>query len=336
MSENEAPKEIGRFHKRQENRSVFDMIREYLPFLRNEKEQRSLVGRIHSQLQQDTHSMHQQLQTLKVTLRKELDNHHDGQLWISFESVINPLLREYRLIERQLSQPTDHSKVQNVNSWIDRATLWVALCSKPTDRESMVQAVVTHTLEVLDRLIDRDLKTLADYKEQELKLLGLGEEAHSVVMQRLTHDLKPYVEDLELLKRKKPKDMQLATLVDWKAHADEQRSHLFNSALQMMDAIINSATPFAPLEEEEHLKELIHRIIYLENELQVLQVQFDNSDLGEALQGEILQDALAFFEKEVHGVHHDLRLTPELLERVQVLIQQFAQLRYRLKNWPEW
>lgn len=274
-------------------KGIFELVKGFLSFNNHQQDQRTLVGRIHTQLKQDAHLMLLQLQTLQITLRKELDNHHDEQLWLSFEAVINPLLKEYRLLEQQLIQPTDgdqehHNKIKNVNNWIDRAKLWVTLCAKPADRASVVQAVVEHTLNILDRLIDRDVKTLADYKEHELSLLGLGEEAYAVVMHRLDQDMTPHIQGLLRLKQERPKDAELATLVEWKMHADEQRSHLFNSALQIIDSIINTAIPFAPIEEEhEHLKDLIHRITYLENEAQVLQVQLDNSDLEDALQSQM-------------------------------------------------
>lgn len=321
-----APKEYSRLKQK----GFFEFVRGFLPFVANrQKEQKPLAGRIQSQLQRDAHRMLLQLQELKAILRKELDNHRDEQLWLSFEAVINPLLREYRLIERQLIHPSDETfKIQNVNSWIDRAKLWVSLCSKPTNREEMVQAVVAHTLQILDQMIDRDLKTLSDYKNHELQLLGLSEEAYSVVRHRLDQDLTPFVNGLLTLKQDIPIDMELGTLVTWKTHADEERNKLFNAALQMMDSIINKAIPFAPHEEEqEHLKDLIHRISLLENEMQVLQVQFQNSDLEDPLQKEMLVSALLFFEEQAHQIHHELRLTPELVERVQLLLQQFSQLR---------
>ena len=341
MAEGFIPKEVSHLIGQDaKQKGVLGLIKGFLPFfgVSREQEQRSLVGRIHAQLQKDAHAMLIQLQTLKESLQKELDNEDDGQLWSSFEAVINPLLREYRLIERQLIQPTDgeqenDNKIKNVNQWIDRAKLWVSLCSKPTDRCNMIQAVIDHTLHVLDMVIDRDLKTLDDYKEHELQLLGLGEEAYAVVRNRLDRDLAPYIDGLHQLKNQKPVDIELQTLVRWKVHADEERNHLFNAALQMIDNIVNAAIPFAPLEEEqEHLKDLIYRISYLENESQMLLSQLDNRDQGEFMQREMFETSLAFFEEEVHQIHHDLRLTPELIERVQGLIQQLVILRCRFKD----
>lgn len=287
-----------------------------------EKEQRSLVGRIHAKLQKDAHAMLLQLQLLKETLRKELDQEETG-LWSSFEAVINPLLREYRLIERQLIRPGEgdaehQTRLSNANQWIDRAKLWVSLCSKPADRQSMIEAVVGHTLQLQDQRIDRDLKTLLDYKEHEIQLLGLGEEAMAVVRNHLDQELTPFLQGLSLLKQERPKEIALASLMAWKSHADEERTQLFDLALQKIDAIVNRANPAASHDEEqEHLKELIHQINHLENEVQFLEIQLDRA-------------LLDHFEEQVQQLHHDLRLTPELVERIQDLLKQLTHLRRKI------
>lgn len=310
-------------------KGVFDLIKGFLPFFgAAREEQRSLTGRIHAQLKQDAEAMLLQLKTLKEDLRKQFDNEEDCHLWQSFEAVLNPLLREYHLIERQLNDPSDDKhehKVRYINDWIDRAKIWVLICSKPANRESMIQAVIEHTHRLLDTILDRDLKMIQDYKEHELQLLGLGEEACGVVRNRLDRDLSPIIHGLLQIKGNRKRIFELQTLMQWKLQTDEERSHLFNTALQKVDSIVNTAMPFTPLEEEqEHLKDLINRIIYLENESQLLLAQLDNN--AEQSQN-MFQASLALFEEAVHQVHHDLRLTPELIERVQYLIQQLAILR---------
>jgi len=316
-------------------KGVFDLIKGFLPFFgaTRAKEQRSLVGRIHAQLKEDAHAMLLQLQTLKEDLRKQLDNYEDGQLWLSFEAVLNPLMREYHLIERQLNNPSEEKlqhehNVKCVNEWIDRAKIWVSVCSKPANRESMIQAVIDNTHLLLDTILDRDLKMIQDYKVHELQLLGLGEGAYAVVRNHLDRDLTPYIHGLQQLKRNKKRIFELQKLMQWKLQADEERSHLFNAALQKIDSIVNAAMPFTPLEEDqEHLKDLINRVSYLEDESQVLLAQLDN---GEKPVPDIFKASLTHFEEEVLQVHHDLRLTPELIERVQCIIQELANMRGKL------
>lgn len=41
----------------------------------------------------------------------------------------------------------------------------------------------------------------------------------------------------------------------------------------------------------------------------------------------MMDENIASFEKEIDLVHHDLRLTPEFLARVQVLLQKLADLK---------
>lgn len=316
-------------------KGVFNLIKGFLPFFgAAREEQRSLAGRIHAQLKQNAHAMLLQLQILKEDLRQQLNNDGDEQLWQSFEAVLNPLLREYHLIERQLNNPSEEKQEQHVkcvNDWIDRAKIWVLICSKPANRESMVQAVIDNTHQLIDAILDRDLKTIHDYKEHELQLLGLGEEACAVVRNRLDRDLAPIIHGLLQVKGNKKRIIELPKLMQWKMQADEERSLLFNTALQKIDSIVNEAMPLAPLEEDqEHLKDLISRVTYLENESQLLLSQLDN--VGEKSSQNIFQASLALFEDEVHQVHHDLRLTPELIERVQCLITELAILRGRMKS----
>src|SRR5262249_29496136 len=159
------------------------------------------------------------------------------------------------------------------------------------NRESMVQAVIEHTHRLLDTILDRDLKMIHDYKEHELQLLGLGDEACAVVRNRLDRDLAPIIHGLLQIKGNRKRIFELQTLMQWKVQTDEERSHLFNTALQKIDSVVNTAMPFTPLEEDqEHLKDLINRITYLENESQLMLAQLDNN--GERSQ-HIFQASLA-------------------------------------------
>lgn len=272
-------------------KSFYEVIKKFLPFFRpNAEEQQSLVGRIHIELQKDAHAQLQELKLLKETMGKELNKDQDRTLWISFEGIINPLLREFSQIERQFNNPSSReeerlSHLNSINHWIDRAKLWVSLCSKPSDREKMVQAVIEHTFHILDQRIDRDLKTLTDYKEHEVQLLGLGDEAIQVMRDSLEQDLSLFVQGLLRLKEQKPQDRTLSTLIQWKTQTDEKRTLLFNAALHKIDSHVSQAIlPVLPEEERENLKELIHQIAHLENEAQMLQVQYQNGDFEEAFQ----------------------------------------------------
>src|SRR5689334_22387276 len=100
---------------------IYNLFKTLLPFLSFRKSKNpSLIGRVHAQLQADAHRTLLNLHTLKEALSKELSSYHDRELWISFEAVINPLLREYRQIEKQLAHPLeDETKIENVTSWIE-------------------------------------------------------------------------------------------------------------------------------------------------------------------------------------------------------------------------
>lgn len=338
MSESDFVPDDELFEREETRRkSLFDLFKDFMPFFGIGKEQKPLIGRIHNQLQKDANLTVMQLSSLKEELRQELlKNTEDEPLWLSFEAVITPLLRQYTLIEKQLQEPLEPGEqsdtIRSVNDWIERAKMWVTLCSKPTDRISMIEAVVQNNLAFLDCRIDRDLKTVIDYKEHELLLLGLGEEALAIVRSRLDEDLARYIQGLLDLKKQKPADLELQTLSKWRAQTNEARSELFNAALQAIDTVVNAATPTRHAEEQEHLKELIHRIAYLENETHVLVTQLDTRDLSQEVQRQMFESALNLFEDDAHLIHHDLRLTPDLIERIQLILQLLSFLRFKLKN----
>lgn len=313
---------------------IFDRIKAKFPrFRRTDSPEATLAGRIHAQLQRDAHQTLAQLQALKETIRSELEGHDDSHLWISFEAVVNPLLRDYEQIEKKLRvQPSDieskTSALQCYNAWIDKAKLWVALSSHPHDRTTIMRAVVEHTMHVSDLIIDRDLKTLQDYVLHEVMTLGLDPNATTLLNARLDSELAEHIAGLTALKHNKPDDLQIEHLQAWKAKVDEARDLHYNAALQVIDHILSSVAP-VPLKEEvqEHLKEFFNRLAFLEEEIPLLIYQWEHSDPTNAEQRRSLEDTHLYLEITLHQMNQDLRLTPELAKRVIDLMESLNEAK---------
>jgi hypothetical protein len=314
------------------NKGIFDRIKSFFPFfVVKESKDAKLVGRIRNELQKDAKEILNKLKSLKESLRAELESHYESQLWSSIEAVVNPLLREYNQIEKKLmdqstSIETHTTAIKSYNEWIVKAKLWVTLCNLANDRQDIVHAVVIHTKQVLNDIIDRDLKTLHDYKLHEVRNIGLNFQEIEAVSSTIGNKIKPHVEELEALKKHNPKDIKFDHLMKWKAEVNALRANHYEAALHIIDSIIQSVSP-EPIQDDalDHLKEVFERLAYLEEELPIFLGHLKRVDLKEDVTKQMLEGQLMFLEEEIHKVNRDLRLTPELADRAAFIIQELNQ-----------
>lgn len=316
-------------HSPEERKSgLFGKIKELLPFFKKEsRAEHKLAGRVHTELQHDAHMMIEQLKNLKENLKKELNSQDGANLWNSFEAVVNPLLREYGEIEKKLMVKEDSlekktSTIKSYNAWIEKAKLWVTLSSKPNDREGIIKAVVLHTMHISDMFIDRDIKTLREYRMHEINSLDIESEELSHIAKKIDAELALHVNSLHSLKHSKPVDLKLEHLQEWKSNVDQLREKHYNDALHSIDNTISALVPTLPEQEEEHehLKEIFKLVAYLEEEVPVFLSEMEKLDLSDRDHVLIMEEHGRYLEEEVHNLNKDLRLTPELADRVQDLI----------------
>lgn len=314
-----------------ETKGIFDKIKSLFPFAVKESREAKLVGRIRHELQNDAWEILNKLKNLKETLKAELQGPLESHLWASVEAIVNPLLREYGQIEKKLMERTDSietntTAIKNYNDWIIKAKLWVALCSRAGDRNGIIQAVVIHSKQVSDDIIDRDLKTLQDYKLHEVQNIGLNFQEIEAAAQQIDQAIAPHIEGLQSIKDKTPADLKLETLIEWKAEVDAARARHYESALHIIDGIIQKIAP-SPIKEDEleHLKEIFERIAYLEEELPIFLGHLKRVNLKDDVTRQMLEGQLVFLEEETHKLNRDLRLTPELADRVALIIQELTQ-----------
>ncbi len=299
----------------------------------------SLTGRIHAQLRQDAHSLVEQLKNLKENLRKELEGRDDSHLWTSFEAVVNPLLREYEYIEKKLMAKTANTleekttALKSFGEWADKAKLWAALSARPVDRKRVIKAVIINTLQVFDVTIDRDLKTLHEYMTHELNNLKCSSEKLIQVAEQMEAELHPHIEGLVQLKNQKPSDLLLEHLQGWKLQMDEKRAKHYHAALQIIDNRVDAIAPHKETaEEHEHAKEVFARMAYLEEEVPALLDKAKKIDPEDSESIRLLIEREIELEVQTRQLVEDLRLPPELEDRVQELVDLISGIRELLHH----
>ncbi len=316
----------------QPKKSLFSKIKSLFPFLSQNTSPSNLVGRIHTQIQQDAILTVEQLQKLKENLRSELEKEEDTALWSSVEAVINPLLREYDVIQKKIFQVVPYHEekeanlIKSYNEWIEKAKLWVTVATRPNNKENIIKAVMAHTMQISDRIIDRDMQTLYEYTTHQLISLNKPHEELLLIKQHLEENLDTHLHALHNLKNSKPADLKLEHLQKWKSSIDDLRINHYEAALQIIDGIITTHTPIEKMmSEEEHLKDLYPIIDYLEKEIPVFCEEIKKVAWNDENLKKIFKDQYIYLEEQIYQLNQDLRLSQELTERVDELGQKLME-----------
>jgi DNA repair exonuclease SbcCD ATPase subunit len=289
-----------------------------------ESNETKLIGRIHAELHRDAKEALDELTLLKDTLRSELES--DPALWNLVETVINPFLREFSQLDRKLKNPqetltTHHETVKSAADWIEKAKQWAAICSRPHDREGITKAVIAHAHQVFHTLIERDLKMMFDYREHKLLALKMPPQQIRQIIQELDETLSPLNQDLQELKKTLPNSLEL--LSEWKKEADELRNKYFNQALKEIDSYMSGLGSMTPEEEsQDHLTEIFQRLAILEEQIPAFQKKVGNLELIDEEEKKMMKKAVKLCESQIHELNGDLRLTPELIDRVQIVMEK--------------
>lgn len=285
-----------------------------------------LIGRIQD-LQKTAFIVLRQLQIIKDELKGEIDE----DIFIYVEEVVDPIIKEVSRLNRSLEESstvTHQAKTyQRYSQWIEKAKLWVQICSKAGDREAILNAIIHYTVDDFLEVIDRDLQVLNDYQEHMLEALAVDEEEKIALAQRLASRLDVYIRGLNEL-RVRPSDLSLHEIAVWKAQVDKKRERYFDASLHAIDKIINQSIPDTVGEsEQEHLVDVLSQIAYLEHEVPILYDQMFLLKNPSDQQLDALNSQLTLLEQEVHQLNLDLRLTPDLIERLHVIEELLNQIK---------
>lgn len=288
-----------------------------------------LTGRIQD-LQKTANSVLEQLSTIKDEMRKEIDK----DVFSHVEDVIDIMIKEVSRLHQSMERPgsvTHHAKTyQRYSQWIEKAKLWVQICSMANDKEAIVKAIIRYTVDDFLQVIDRDIQVINDYQEHMLDALAVEEDEKIALAQRLDLRLDPYLKALSAL-HVKPRDLPLQEIALWKAQVDKRREKYFEAALHAIDKIINDIIPdTSGPEEHEHLAEVLTQIAYLETETPNIYDDIFMVKKPNAEQRKKLEARITTLEHEIHQLNLDLRLTPDLINRLQVLTEMLNQARMKL------
>jgi hypothetical protein len=313
------------------NRFVDRIRSTFQKFQNKPQDEHHLAGRIQD-LHKTANLVLKQLKAIKTELQHEMD---EG-LFAYVEEILDPIIKEVSRLHKSIEQPSSvmhqAKTYQRYSQWIEKAKLWVQICSKANDKEAIVKAIIRYAIDDFLVVIDRDIQVINDYQEHMLDALAVDDDEKIALAQKLEMRLEIYLKGLEAL-RSKPQDLPLQEIAVWKAQVDVRRERYFDSALHVIDKVINETIPdTSGPEVHEHLVDVLSQIVYLEREAPRL---YDEIYRGKRLTKAELKDyemSLNALSQEVHQLNLDLRLTPDMIDRLQVIEEMLEQARKALPN----
>lgn len=281
--------------------------------------ERQLVGRI-IELNQSASDVLNSLKAIKSDLKKDVDK----DLFPFIEAVMEPMIRDVMRIQNTLHDDNAIYKqaeaFKRYSEWVDRAKLWVSLCTAKKDKETIVAAVIQHTIDDFSNIIERDKRLIEDYLDHVLEYIPIEEEDRKELLSKhIRYSLKPYFASLINLK-KPPKKLSLETLNTWKDNADKRRDRYYNAALQVIDNLVNDITPRASAQyEHDNLIGLLEQLDFLESEISVLCERAMRKNEGVGVEISLIESELLSFEQEVQDLYFDVRMPADALKRLKKL-----------------
>lgn len=285
------------------------------------EEETKLSGRV-QQLNQTAVSVMQKLKEVKELLKGELDPH----LFTYVETLMDPMTRDIVCVQNLLTEKgsvVHQAKAfKKYSNWMSKAELWMELESKVNDTEAIIKTIILHIMHEADEQIDQDLQVIRDYEDHVLDALPLNDEEAGLLKKHLDKEMRTQMACLEDLKDK-PEISTLHQVFNWKDDVDKKRSKCFDRALQIIDEMIHAISPSSTSEEEhDYLVEVLTQIAYLEEEIPSLLLEIDGFSPKDAVRKNLLLSKVHSFGQEVHKLNLNLRLTPELVDRLQILLDK--------------
>lgn len=297
-----------------------------------EKQAKRLAGRIQD-LYTTADSVLEQLVRIESSLKASLDS----ELFSYVHNVMHPLIDEAKRIKNVMKMkgtPSEQARIfEKYTQWVEKAKLWVRLSQKNQAPNQIEAAVVTFVMNEVNNLIDRDIQVISDYQEHLLKMEHISREDERRLRYLLLPLLAKHVIAIVSLKQTNPAmRIELSHMAEWKKQIDQKRQRHFEAALQDIDRVLERLTLTIPSNEEhEHLVEILSQIAYLEEELPQLLHDIKSKANGDESRQAYLS-TLDSLERETHNINLDLRLTPDLVERLEDIYSMIEEARKFLKN----
>lgn len=280
-------------------------------------EESRLIGRIH-ELNKNSNEVLKILNDVREDLKKEVDE----DLYSFVEAVMNPMIRDIarvqKIVKKEGAIHTQIEAFHKYHEWIDKAKLWVQVCSSAKNKQAISQAVIQHTLSDFVNLVDKDLKLIEDYQEHLLDDLTLSSVEKKQLKETIQKAIKFHLQSLLKLKLE-PEHVNLDNLGSWKEEVDKQRNHHFDTILQIIDTKVSLLNPLkTPKEEHDALVGIFEQVSYLEMEIPMLVEKLKDISI-DPFDSQITLQQLISLEQEVQDLYHNITIPTSLIERLQLL-----------------
>lgn len=284
-----------------------------------EKEDNKLAGRIR-ELDKSAKDV---LKVLSI-VREDLKNEVDGELYTYVESVMTPMIRDVErvknIVKNEVTSKEQASAFNKYNQWIDKAKLFVHVCSTAKNTDEISVAVIKHTLDDFTAVIERDLQLVEDYQEHLMSELKISENDLDILQNELKEELRSHIAALKSL-RYYPNNLTLESLNKWKDGADQARDYHFNTILEIIDNKVEDLNP-SHTEEHHSFIENLEQIAYLETEIPMLIKKFNHDK--DPLEQKVTFQQLLALEEEVEELYHDIRVPATIVDRLDHLRELLA------------
>ncbi len=286
------------------------------PFQRKEIPTTSLKGRAQKIIPK-LNEMISELESLEKTEEKD-------DLFIHF--IIGPLIKEGYSLREQILSYSDtlrHKLISQYVLWVDRSFKWVEL-SKKESKSDLVNAVKKFLIEETLSIIKKDIALINDYWEQQIENLDIEEGDSERLKEKVEKALLPLLKELEELYRNHGVLSTSEDIRNWREKVNIRRQELFESSLSEIDDTINKEFPLRKSKEVQvHLVDILNKIIFLEEEL---------PHPGDEERGNMHPKHVAALYQQAHELSLDIRLSQELFDRLENIMQVLQDIYKDSKN----
>lgn len=253
-----------------------------------------------------------------MTAKQEMATNVDPDLYSQIETVIDPIIWEVRQLQRALDK--SEMTLNKYYSWIQKATLWVNLCSRFTEKQAIKEALITHFTRESYQVIEGDIKVISDYLNDALGSIDINDHERRELEEGVGKEVAPFISALEELKAP-PEKLTLEKVNTWRKRVDFQREKHFNNALHAIDEIL----------EMMATKEISYQVPHLRSEvealLHILQLEMEDEDRRIAFELH-----LSKLEKDLDRMDDEAHHRPESQDRLKKIRRQIDDLRNEIRS----
>lgn len=192
-----------------------------------------------SKLDKDASKILTNLMHVKTALKQQLDHETYGYL----VRIIDPLAEDVKKMNGLLQKANQTEELSSVlhryQQWMIKAKNWIGFGKEGNHSEHVVQVIVEHLLGELSASIDRDIRSILNYRSQILD--SFEKEPPKSLYDEIIVSTEPHIGALNALKERQihPK---LEQFTEWKRWVNARRAVIFENALLVLEEYSQSNT----------------------------------------------------------------------------------------------